>query len=43
MDILNDISYKKIGCAFAVHSELGPGLLESTYETCLMHELVENG
>ena len=22
-----------------VHSELGPGLLESTYEACLVHEL----
>ena len=25
--------------AFAVHSELGPGLLESAYEACLSHEL----
>ncbi len=28
-----------IGCAIRVHSELGPGLLESTYTACLAHEL----
>jgi GxxExxY protein len=43
MKKLNDISYKIIGCAYAVHSELGPGLLESTYETCLEYELLEQG
>ena len=26
-----------------VHSELGPGLLESTYEACLQHELHQAG
>ena len=26
-----------------VHSTLGPGLLESAYETCLKHELVKRG
>lgn len=26
-----------------VHHELGPGLLESTYEICLCHELVSRG
>jgi hypothetical protein len=29
-----------IGCAIEVHRELGPGLLESTYEQCLAHELI---
>jgi GxxExxY protein len=28
-----------VDSAFAVHSELGPGLLESAYEACLGHEL----
>ncbi len=26
-----------------VHSALGPGLLESTYEACLLHELNKSG
>jgi len=43
MENLNDISYKIIGCAYTVHSELGPGLLESTYETCLEYELLDKG
>lgn len=32
-----------IGAAIAVHRELGPGLLESTYEACLTHELQRRG
>ncbi|MDH3792904.1 MAG: GxxExxY protein, partial [Rhodospirillales bacterium] len=28
-----------VDAAFKVHSALGPGLLESVYETCLLHEL----
>ena len=39
MEELNDLTYKVIGCAYKVHKELGPGLLESTYEICLEHEL----
>ncbi|WP_455210669.1 GxxExxY protein [Kaarinaea lacus] len=30
-----------MGSAIEVHRELGPGLLESTYEQCLMHELTQ--
>jgi len=32
-----------LDCAFQVHSELGPGLFESTYEECLFFELKEAG
>lgn len=32
-----------IGAAIEVHRHLGPGLLESTYETCLVHELSNAG
>ncbi len=39
----NEITEKIIGCAFKVHSELGPGLLESAYEECLYYELKETG
>jgi GxxExxY protein len=28
-----------IGCAIEVHRHLGPGLLESTYEQCMVHEM----
>ena len=39
----DELSNKVIGCALEVHRELGPGLLESTYEHCLAHELNLNG
>jgi GxxExxY protein len=32
-----------LNCAFEVHKELGPGLLESVYEVCLIEELIKNG
>src|SRR5512136_2046029 len=32
-----------LNCAYKVHSELGPGLLESAYEECLYYELVQSG
>ncbi|MDR1632633.1 MAG: GxxExxY protein, partial [Dysgonamonadaceae bacterium] len=34
---------KILGCAYTVHSELGPGLLENAYEECLVYELTEKG
>ncbi|MBL0330221.1 MAG: GxxExxY protein [Bacteroidetes bacterium] len=39
---VNDISYKIVGCAIEVHKHLGPGLLESIYEECLIEELKAN-
>ena len=36
---LKDISGSIIDAAMEVHTVLGPGLLESTYEKCLKHEL----
>jgi GxxExxY protein len=39
----NEISHIIIGCAFKVHTELGPGLLESVYEECLFFELQQSG
>ena len=35
----NDIGTAIIGAAIKVHSVVGPGLLESAYETCLVYEL----
>ena len=35
----SELAHKVIGCAIEVHRSLGPGLLESTYEQCLAHEL----
>jgi GxxExxY protein len=35
----DELSRRVIGCAIEVHRNLGPGLLESTYEQCLAHEL----
>ncbi|GHV88081.1 hypothetical protein AGMMS50267_04410 [Spirochaetia bacterium] len=32
-----------LDAAFEVHSRLGPGLLESAYQTCLLYELKERG
>ena len=39
----NDISYDIRGAAFSIHNELGPGLLESVYETALAYELEQKG
>jgi GxxExxY protein len=37
------IAREIVDAAFKVHSALGPGLLESVYETCLEYELVKRG
>ncbi|HOT88194.1 MAG TPA: GxxExxY protein [Bacteroidales bacterium] len=39
----NEITEKIIGCAIKVHSNLGPGLLESAYKECLFYELTKSG
>ncbi len=39
----NEISSKIIGASIEVHKQLDPGLLESTYEICLIQELKEAG
>ena len=40
---LNEITKAIIGCAIEVHRNLGPGLLESAYEECLIFELLKKG
>ncbi len=40
---LNATTEAIIGAAIDVHRELGPGLLESTYEACLAYELAQRG
>lgn len=39
----NEITDKVIGCGIKVHTNLGPGLLESSYESCLYYELLKLG
>jgi GxxExxY protein len=40
---LNNLSYQIIGYAIEVHRILGPGLLESAYQNCLIYELKKAG
>ena len=39
----DQVSHAVIGAAISVHRELGPGLLESVYASCLCHELRRRG
>jgi GxxExxY protein len=39
----NQISGAIVDASMKVHSALGPGLLESVYESCLKHELIKRG
>lgn len=40
---ITQLSYDIVGAAIKVHKELGPGLLESVYEKCLVYELDKDG
>lgn len=40
---INKLTETIIGAAIEVHKSLGPGLLESAYESCLAFELIERG
>lgn len=40
---LNELSHEVMGAAYAVHTQLGPGLLESAYKACLVYELRKRG
>ena len=40
---VNEVSGQVVDAAIKVHTALGPGLLESAYEACLMHELEKRG
>jgi len=42
-DELNRLSNEVIGAAIEVHRHLGPGLLESAYQSCLCWELRHRG
>jgi GxxExxY protein len=39
----NEIAEGAVEAAFRVHRWFGPGLLESAYEVCLVHELIDMG
>lgn len=39
----DELSSRVIGCAIEVHKTFGPGLLESTYEQCLVREMALSG
>ena len=43
MNTIDTIAARIVDAALKVHRELGPGLLESTYEICLGHELTKRG
>jgi GxxExxY protein len=39
----NEIAAKVVEAAYRIHTELGPGLLETVYEVTLAHELRKQG
>jgi GxxExxY protein len=40
---IDELSYQIIGAAIEVHKHIGPGMLESVYQTCFEIELTERG
>jgi len=38
----NEISKIIVDCAYKIHTRLGPGLIENTYQECLMYELLKH-
>lgn len=40
---INEITHEILDSAYKVHSALGPGLLESSYQACLVYELRKKG
>ena len=43
MKTTNELTRSILESAFKIHSAIGPGLLESTYEECLYYELKKKG
>ena len=43
MKTIEEIATAIVDSCFKIHKELGPGLLESAYETCLEYELTKRG
>jgi len=41
--VTRELTWRILQAAFEVHTQLGPGLLESTYRRCLLHELRLSG
>jgi GxxExxY protein len=39
----NQITHEILDSAYKIHSNLGPGLLESAYQACLIYELKKKG
>jgi GxxExxY protein len=39
----NQITHEILDAAYKVHTNLGPGLLESSYQACLIYELKKKG
>jgi GxxExxY protein len=40
---INKITHEILDSAYKIHSRLGPGLLESAYQACLVYELRKKG